>query len=100
MRVLSKPALKRFWGRHSKAKAPLEEWWKTLSTADWASHAELKATYISADIYNDCYIFNIGGDNYRLIGKVEFKWLMVYARGIMRRPEFAGGRWEGGLQRK
>jgi len=94
MRVLSKPAFKKFWGRHSKAKSPLEEWWRTVSTADWASHAELKATYISADIYNDCYIFNIGGNNYRLIARVNFKWRMLYVRAIMTHREYDEGRWK------
>ena len=73
---------------------PLEDWWKTVFEANWTNHAELKATYPSADIYKDCYVFNIAGNNYRLIAKVNFKWRMVYIRSIMTHKEYDEGRWE------
>ena len=94
MRILSKPALKEFWSKHPRAKSPLEDWWKTVFKADWASHAELKSTYLSADIYKDCYVFNIAGNNFRLIAKVNFMWRMVYVRSIMTHKEYDEGRWK------
>jgi len=94
MRILSKPALREFWEKHPTAMAPLQEWWKSVKGQTWNNSADVKNTYHSADIYRDCFIFNIGGNNFRLIAKIDFKTQRLFVRSIMTHKEYDKGKWK------
>ena len=58
---------------HTQAIRPLNKWVEIVQSAQWRSHAELKAMFPSADyVKNGRYVFNIGGNNYRLVAVVIF----------------------------
>ena len=59
--------------RHSGAAKPLNRWLKDVSDANWQNHQDLKETFPSADyVKNGRYVFNIGGNKYRLVAVVLF----------------------------
>ncbi|MEO8403024.1 MAG: type II toxin-antitoxin system HigB family toxin [Chitinophagaceae bacterium] len=52
-----------------------DEWLSKLKAADWESPADIKSTYHRTDLLGNGsrrVIFNIGGNNYRLICKYAF----------------------------
>lgn len=51
---------------------PLRAWIDVVTQAKWTSFVDVKASYASASYTNDVYIFNIGGNKYRLICKIDF----------------------------
>lgn len=58
---------------HSGAVKPLNRWLKKVSDAQWQNHQDLKKTFPSADYVKDGrYVFNIGGNKYRLVAVVLF----------------------------
>lgn len=58
---------------HSGAVKPLKRWLKEVSNAQWQNHQDLKETFPSADYVKDGrYVFNIGGNKYRLVAVVLF----------------------------
>ena len=80
MRIVSHRTLKEFYEKpgHEDAKAPLERWYQTAEDANWHSLAEMKQDFGSVDyVGNQHYVFNIGGNKYRLI--VVVKFVMGYA---------------------
>lgn len=72
MRVISKKALRLFWERHPTARPPLAAWFKAVVAATWHSPNELRRTYGSADLVGNCVVFNVGGNNFRVIGRVLY----------------------------
>ena len=63
MRVISRKPLRDFTVRYPLAKGPLDAWYAEVCRADWASFADVKATYRSADMVGDNrVVFNIGGN--------------------------------------
>jgi mRNA interferase HigB len=85
MRIISRKALKRFWERpqNSDSEQPLRAWFREASRADWKSPAEIKTTYLSASIVgNDRVVFNIGGNKYRLLVRINFAYRVVYIRFV------------------
>lgn len=83
MRVIAHRTLVLFYNNHSKAKIALEEWFIKTINADWASFADIKKTFNSVDaIGNQHYVFNIHGNDYRLIAVVKFKIKMVFVRFV------------------
>ena len=76
VRPFSKPILREFWTRHPQAERPLVRWWKTASNASWSGLADVRRDYPSVDLVKgrkgDLLVFNIGGNDYRLICRIEF----------------------------
>ncbi|PHS04747.1 MAG: addiction module toxin RelE [Blastopirellula sp.] len=93
MRVISKARLIEFWARHSKAEAPLTHWHnhvKSKST-EWKSYQDVKKDFDSVDKVDDCYVFDIGGNNFRLIAKIVRE--CVYVLKIMTHKEYDRQKW-------
>jgi mRNA interferase HigB len=83
MRVLTKKRLREYWERHPQAEQPLKRWHDYVRKAEWSSPADVKQSYRTADILSDNrVVFNIGGNNYRLIVKIEYRFQDVYVRFI------------------
>jgi mRNA interferase HigB len=95
MRVISKARLVEFWqGQgHANAKTPLTNWYNHASnkTTIWTSFRDVRRDYRSADKVGECYVFNIGGNNFRLIAKIIRE--CVYIRKVMTHAEYDEQKW-------
>jgi len=61
----------------------LKAWFREVSKAEWANPNEIKAEYPSASIIgNDRIVFNIKGNSYRLIARINFDYQMIWIRFI------------------
>ncbi len=94
MRVISKKKLREFWEKHPAAREPLEEWYRTVRKAVWRNIAEVKAVYPHAGAVGTCTVFNIKGNDYRLITKIEYQWQTIYIKHVLTHPEYNRGRWK------
>lgn len=89
MRILKRKTLLDFWTKHANAKGPLEAWYAEVNRVKWKDTTDIKAKYRSADyIADNRVIFNIGGNKYRLIVKVNYKSGIVYIRFIGTHAEY------------
>jgi mRNA interferase HigB len=89
MRIISRKPLREFAVRYPRAKGPLDAWFAEASRAKWASFAEVKATYRSADVVSgNRVIFDIGGNKYRLVVKMAYKCGTVYVRFVGTHEEY------------
>jgi mRNA interferase HigB len=83
MVVISYKTIREFSEKNPEAKIPLDYWYNITSEADWRSHADLKGTFPTADFVGaERYVFNIAGNNYRLIAAVNFKIRTVYIKFV------------------
>jgi mRNA interferase HigB len=89
LRVIAKKILREFWERHNDCEQQLKAWFQEVSKAEWENHNEIKAEYPSASIIgNDRTVFNIKGNSYRLIVKINFDYQMVWIRFIGTHSEY------------
>ena len=83
MRIISRQPLKEFSKLHANAKEPLDAWWSDVLGAKWESWTDLKRQYPKvSSVGNDRYVFNINGNEYRLIVSIHFLKKIVYIRFI------------------
>lgn len=83
VRVIAKRTLRKFWVRHPKAKGPLEAWHQEAVAADWTSPMEIRACFRSASfLTGNRVVFNIAGNHYRLIVKINYPYRIIYIRFI------------------
>lgn len=90
MKVLGKEVIRKFSKRHSNARPALSRWVSVVEASEWSNHADLKLTFPSADYIGDrlVYVFNLGGNSYRLVAKVPFEQKFVIVREVMTHAEY------------
>ena len=73
MRISGKLKLAEYVQKQPRAARPLNKWVKEVEKATWETPNDLKRTFPHADnVGNSHYVFNIGGNNFRLIAVVLF----------------------------
>ncbi|HTT36380.1 MAG TPA: type II toxin-antitoxin system HigB family toxin [Burkholderiales bacterium] len=83
MRIISRKALRDFWSRHPDAEQPLRSWFDDVKRAKWRGPGDLKAVYRNASfVANNRVVFNIKGNNYRLIVAINYAVGIVYIRFV------------------
>jgi len=89
VRVIAKRTLRVFWIKHADSEQQLTSWYRETEKADWNSINELKTEYPNASILKDNRIvFNIKGNNYRLIVKFNFEFQICWIRFIGTHAEY------------
>ncbi len=80
MKIISVKTLRDFWSVNPDAEQPLKAWVDEVSKVTWKSPADIKAQYRSASILkNRRVVFNIKGNDYRLIVAIAYQrgWMFV-----------------------
>ena len=73
MRIRNKEILDIYAFKHSSVRNSLQHWIAFVEEAEWKSHNELKWDFPSADyVGNKRYVFNIQGNNYRIVAVAVF----------------------------
>ena len=89
MRIIKRKTLREFYSLHQDAKYPLETWYHEVKRAKWKDWTDIKAKYVSASILkNKRVVFNIGGNKYRLVVKINYFAQIVYIRFIGTHKEY------------
>jgi mRNA interferase HigB len=89
MRIIALGALQNFWRRHPDAEIPLRSWYANASHADWRSPADIKAAYRTASfVANNRVVFNIKGNDYRLVAAVHYSRGMMFIRFVGTHREY------------
>jgi mRNA interferase HigB len=83
MRVISIKTLRDYWSRRSDARAALEAWYDFVLLSEWNSPADVKRDFRTASILEDKrVVFNIKGNQYRLVVRINYPMKTVYIRFI------------------
>lgn len=94
MQVIAWKTLKTFGERHPDAVGPLHQWFKLIERGRFTSFPELRRTFGSVDKVGDLYVFNIGGNKYRLITYVRFDWQRCYIKHVLTHADYDKGTWK------
>jgi mRNA interferase HigB len=89
LRIIAKKTLRDFWEVHADCEQQLKSWFLETSKAEWKNPNEIKQEYPSAIILNHSRIvFNIKGNKYRLIIKINYDYQMIWIRFIGTHAEY------------
>ena len=89
MRIFTEQALRDYSESHPDVKVALQEWSTIVKQNKWTCFADVKKTFNSVDnVDNQRYVFNIKGNNYRLVVVIKFTIKFVYIRFIGTHKEY------------
>ena len=89
MGIIARSTLRNFWEKYSNAEQPLKAWFYEASRPQWKNPSEIKSLYRNASIIaNNRVVFNIKGNDYRLIVHVRYDIGIVFIRFIGTHEEY------------
>lgn len=89
MRIIAKKVLRDFWELHPDCEQQLKAWYQETSNAVWKGPALIKKEYPSASfLIDNRVVFNIKGNHYRLIIKINYDYQMIWIRFIGTHAEY------------
>lgn len=94
MKIISEKKLRQFWKQNKQAEQAMREWIRLVRLSDWNNFTDVRNTFNHADIYGNCTIFDVGGNKYRVIGKVAYGIKVVFIRFVLTHIEYDEGIWK------
>jgi mRNA interferase HigB len=94
MHIITKRRLREFWQQYPDAKAALQGWYQHAAFARWRHFADVRQTFPTADQVSHLTVFNVGGNKYRLVVRIEFEKQRVYIRRVMTHAEYDKDKWK------
>lgn len=89
MHVVSQAALIKFWKKHAQAEQPLRLWYSRIKNGSWKNLNDLKKDFAASDIIgNNRIVFNIKGNDYRLIAVAFVITNKIYIRFVGTHAEY------------
>ena len=94
MKLISNRALREFSALHPLAEEPLQAWRHIIERNTFQNFAQLRQVFASVDKVGDQYVFNIGGNKWRLIATVAYGIQIVWVKHILTHIEYDKGAWK------
>ncbi|MBC7490079.1 MAG: type II toxin-antitoxin system HigB family toxin [Glaciimonas sp.] len=88
MRVISNKALTDFSTIHPPAHTPMQAWRKIIESREFANFADIKTTFNATDRVDIFYVFDIGGNKYRIVTAIHFDSQKLYIREVFTHGEY------------
>jgi mRNA interferase HigB len=89
LRVIAKKTLRDFWEKHPDCEQQLKAWYQEAEDAAWKGPNNIKRDYPSASfLVDNRVVFNIKGNHYRLIVKINYSYSMVWIRFVGTHAEY------------
>ena len=94
MHVITRRALREFAALNKAAVKPLDSWDRVAKKAHWQSIADVRVSYPHADAVGRCTLFDIGGTEYRLIVKIEYRLQVIFIKHVLTHAEYDKEEWK------
>lgn len=89
MRVLSKGTLREYWEKQPATELPLRAWHPDAAAANWKTPNDVKSQFGNASIVaNNRVVFNIKGNEFRLVVEISYVTQIVYVLFIGTHAEY------------
>jgi mRNA interferase HigB len=91
MKLISNKALVEFSVSHPDATQPLQDFRRRMERGTYANFAQLREAFPTADKVGARYVFNIGGNKYRLIAGLSFQAQRLWVKAILTHADYDKG---------
>jgi len=89
MVILIKRTLSVFVAQHPTAAIPINNWYDIAKSADWSKLADIKKVINSVDyVGNDRYVFNVKGNDFRIVAMIFFDKRTIFIRFVGTHSEY------------
>ena len=94
MRIIAKSRLMTLAAAHGDCADQVVAWYNIASKATWHNLAEVRQTFRLADLVGEKTVFNIKGNDCRLIVHIRYDQGIIYVKDLLTRAEYDKGSWK------
>jgi mRNA interferase HigB len=94
MHIITPRRLREFVTIHATARPSLATWERIATTATWGNLVETRADWPTADQVGRLTVFNIGGNEYRLVTYIDYRHRKVFIRAVLTHADYDKGDWK------
>ena len=94
MHIISRKRLLEFSQSHADAYTPLDDWYRIAKEAQWNHIGEVRQVFPSADAVGNFTVFNIKGNDYRLIVDIVYSTQTIYIKYVLTHAEYDKDKWK------
>lgn len=94
MHIISRKKLLEFCRTHADSLTPLDDWFRIAKSAKWRHIDDVRQIYSSADAVGKFTIFNIKGNDYRLIVSIDYDSQTIFVKYILTHAEYNKEKWK------
>jgi mRNA interferase HigB len=94
MRLISNKALREFAATHSDAAQPLQDFRRKVEKGEFGTFAELRAVFPAVDKVGERFVFNIGGNKFRLVAGIDFFRRTMWIKAVLTHGKYNKGAWK------
>jgi mRNA interferase HigB len=94
MHIISGSRLKKYCATYPNAKPALQQWLKATDKTAWNNFVETRQTFPSADLVGNLTVFNIAGNNFRLITYIDYERKKIFIREFLTHSDYDKGNWK------
>jgi mRNA interferase HigB len=94
MHIVSRKRLLEFAEIHADAADQLDSWYRVAKLAEWVNLVSVRQTYPAADAVGNFTVFNIKGNDYRLITSIVYATQRIYIKYVLTHSEYDRDKWK------
>lgn len=94
MRIIAKSRLMALATQHGDCIQQVADWYNIASKAMWRNLSEVRESFRHADVVGDKTVFNIKGNDYRLIVHIRYDLGIIYIKDLLTHAEYDKGKWK------
>ncbi len=94
MRLITKSNVLDDAAQYPEASEPIKRWCASVKQADWQNLEEVRQVYREAEAVGSVTVFNIKGNDYRLIVGIDYEDGTVYYKYFLTHAEYDKGKWK------
>jgi mRNA interferase HigB len=90
VKVYGEAAITKFAVKHSASRRPLQRFLEMARSAEWPHFPAVKRTFGATDYApsTGTLIFDVGGNKYSIIARVDFRAQMLFIESVMTHEEY------------
>ena len=94
MHIITRKRLNEFAELHPESRRSLEHWYRQMKGRTFTSLTDIRRVFPATDLVGKLTVFNIGGNNIRLIAAIHYNRRRVYIRAVLTHREYDQGAWK------
>ena len=94
MHIISYRCLREYSDKHSDCRSALDNWYKITSKANWSNLIEVQSIFPKAEAVGNFTVFNIKGNQYRLIVSTDYERKLIYIKYVLTHGEYDQEKWK------
>ena len=88
MHIISIKMLREFWQKHPASESALRQWHSIVEQTDFRDFAHIRELFNSVDYVPPYVVFDVAGNNYRVVVIAQYRAKRVYVREVMTHREY------------